>query len=76
MLSGFALARCIFIRISMTLSYMGDDLPPHPNVVIKLSLCLCMYYEMNVDDDKYLYHKLFDYTCMISTGYKPGMLST
>jgi hypothetical protein len=38
MLSGFALARCIFIQISMTLSDMSDDLPPHPNIVNELHL--------------------------------------
>jgi hypothetical protein len=38
MLSGFAHARCILIRISVTLSDMSDDLPPHPNVVIELHL--------------------------------------
>jgi hypothetical protein len=55
---------------------MSDDLLPYPNIVIKLSLCLCMYYEMNVDDDKYLYDKLFYYTYMISIACKPMMLST
>jgi hypothetical protein len=49
---------------------MSDGLPPHPNVVIKLSLCLYMYYEMNVDDDKYLYQMLFDNTCMLRIGCK------
>jgi hypothetical protein len=76
MLSGFFFVRCILSRISTTLSDMSDDLPPHPNIVIKLSLCLYMYYEMNVDDDNYLYHKLIDYTCMLSIGCKPMMLST
>jgi hypothetical protein len=60
----------------MTLSDMSDDLPPHPNVVIKLSLCLYMYYEMNVDDDKYLYQMLFDNTCMLRIGCKPMILVT
>jgi hypothetical protein len=55
---------------------MTDDLPPHPNIVIKLPLCLYMYYEMNDDDDKYLYHKLLDYTCMLSIGCKPMILIT
>jgi hypothetical protein len=75
MLSGFALAGCILIQISVTLSNMSDDLPPHPNVVIELSLCLYMYYEMDVDDDNYLYHKFIDNTCMLSIGCKPMMLS-
>jgi hypothetical protein len=35
-----------------------------------------MYIEIDVDDNNYLYHKLIDYTCMLSTGYKPMMLST
>jgi hypothetical protein len=74
-LSGF-FVRCILIRISATLSDMSDDLPPHPNVVIKLHLCLYMYYEMNVVDDKYLYQILIAYTCMLSIGCKPIMLST
>jgi hypothetical protein len=60
----------------VTLLDMSDDLPPHPNIVIKLSLCLFMYYEMDVDDKNYLYHKLIDYSCMISIGCKPMMLST
>jgi hypothetical protein len=75
-LSGFSLTRCILICISMTLSNMSDDLPPHPNVVIKLSLCLHMYYEIDVDDEKYLYQKLFNYTCMLSIGCKPMILIT
>jgi hypothetical protein len=33
-------------------------------------------YEMYVDHDNYLYHKLIDNTCMISIGCKPMMLST
>jgi hypothetical protein len=60
----------------VTLLDTSDDLPPHPNIVIKLSLCLFMYYEMDVDDKNYLYHKLIDYSCMISIGCKPMMLST
>jgi hypothetical protein len=75
-LSGFFLARCIWIRISATLLDMSDDLPPHPNVVIKIHLCLYMSYEMDVDDDNYLYHKLINNTCMLSIGCKPMMLST
>jgi hypothetical protein len=47
-LSGFPL-QGILIRISMILSDMSGDLPPRPNVVIKLSLCLHMYYEIDVD---------------------------
>jgi hypothetical protein len=35
-----------------------------------------MYYEMDVDDDNYLYHKLIDYTCMLSIGCKPMLFST
>jgi hypothetical protein len=26
-------------------------LPPHPNIVIELSLCLYMSYEIDIDDD-------------------------
>jgi hypothetical protein len=55
---------------------MSDDLPPQPNIVIKLHLCLYKAYEMNVDDDNYSYHKLIDYTCMLSIGSKPMMLNT
>jgi hypothetical protein len=35
-----------------------------------------MYYELNVDDDNYLYHKLFRYTCMLRIGCTPMMLIT
>jgi hypothetical protein len=55
---------------------MSDDLLPHPNVVIELHLCLYMAYDMNVGDDNYSCHKLIDYSCMLSIGYKPMMLST
>jgi hypothetical protein len=75
-LSDFVLARCILIRISVTLSDMSNDLLPHPNIVIELHLCLYMSYEMDVDDDNYLYQLLFDNTCMLSIGCKPMMLST
>jgi hypothetical protein len=27
-----------------------------------------MYYELDVDDDNYLYQILFDYTCMLRIG--------
>jgi hypothetical protein len=60
----------------MTLSDMSDDLLSHSNVVIELHLCLYMAYEMNVDDDNYSYHKLIDYTCTLSIGCNPMMLST
>jgi hypothetical protein len=53
---------------------MSDDLPPHPNIVIELHLCLYMSYEIDVDDDNYLYHNLIDYTCMISIGCKPMIM--
>jgi hypothetical protein len=75
-LSGFTLVGCILIQISVTLSDMSDDLPPHPNIVIELHLCLYMSYEIDVDADNYLYHKLIDYTCMLNIGCKPMMLST
>jgi hypothetical protein len=55
---------------------MSGDLLPHPNVVIELHLCLYMSYEIGVDDDNYLYHKLVDYTCMISIGCKPMIMIT
>jgi hypothetical protein len=64
------------IRISATLSDMSGDLPPHPNIVIELHLCLYMSYGIGVDDDNYLYHKLVDYTCMISIGCKPMIMIT
>jgi hypothetical protein len=35
-----------------------------------------MYYEMDVDDDKYLYQILFDYTCMHIIGCKRMILIT
>jgi hypothetical protein len=35
-----------------------------------------MAYEMDVDDDNYLYRVLFDNTCMLSIGCKSMMLST
>jgi hypothetical protein len=35
-----------------------------------------MYIEIDVDDDKYLYHKLFDYTCILSISYKHMILIT
>jgi hypothetical protein len=35
-----------------------------------------MYLEIDVNDDNYLYQLLFDYTCMLSVGCKPMMLST
>jgi hypothetical protein len=76
MLSSFAHARCILIRISVTLSDASDDLTPHPSIVIELHLCLSMYYEMNVADDSYLYHKLIDYTYMLRIGCKPSILIT
>jgi hypothetical protein len=59
----------------MTLSDISDDLPLHPNVVIELHLCLYMSYGMDVDDN-YLYQILIGYTCMLSIGRKPMMLST
>jgi hypothetical protein len=34
-----------------------------------------MYYEMDIDDDNYLYQMLFDNICMLSLGCKPMMLS-
>jgi hypothetical protein len=35
-----------------------------------------MYIENNVNDNNYLYHKLIDYTYMLSVGWKPMMLIT
>jgi hypothetical protein len=64
------------IRISVTLSDMSDDLSPHPNVVIKLSLCFHMYHEIDVDDKSYLYQKLINYNCMFRIGCKPMILIT
>jgi hypothetical protein len=60
----------MLIRISITLSDMSDDLLPHPNIVIKFSLSLYMYHEIDVDDKSYLYQKLIDYTCMLRIGCK------
>jgi hypothetical protein len=60
----------------MTLSNMSDDLPPHPNIVIEPNLCLYMSYEIDVEDDNYLYHMLIDYTCMFSIRCKPMIIIT
>jgi hypothetical protein len=30
-----------------------------------------MSYEIDVDDDNYLYHKLIEYTCMLRICFKP-----
>jgi hypothetical protein len=35
-----------------------------------------MSYEIDVDDDKFLYHKLIDYTCMFSISCKHVTLIT
>jgi hypothetical protein len=35
-----------------------------------------MYYEMDVDDDNYLYQILFGYTYMLSISYKHMILIT
>jgi hypothetical protein len=35
-----------------------------------------MYFEIDVDDDNYLYRKLFDITCMLSMCCKHMMLIT
>jgi hypothetical protein len=35
-----------------------------------------MYYEIDVDDDNYLYQIFFGNTCMLSIGCKPMTLST
>jgi hypothetical protein len=35
-----------------------------------------MSYEIDVDDDNHLYHKVIDYTCMISIGCKPMIMIT
>jgi hypothetical protein len=35
-----------------------------------------MSYEIDVDDDNYLYHKLNDYTCMLSISCKHMILIT
>jgi hypothetical protein len=55
---------------------MSDDLSPHPNIVIELHLCLYMSYDIDVDDDNYLYHKLIDYTCMLGIRCKHIILIT
>jgi hypothetical protein len=55
---------------------MSDDLPPHLNIVIKLSLWLHMYYEIDVNGNKYLYLMLIDYHCMFRIGCKPVILIT
>jgi hypothetical protein len=55
---------------------MSDDLPPHSNIVIELHLCLYVSYEIDVEDDNYLYHKLIDYTCMVSISCKHMILIT
>jgi hypothetical protein len=35
-----------------------------------------MYFAIDVDDKKYLYHKVFDYTCMLSIGCTPMIIIT
>jgi hypothetical protein len=55
---------------------MGDGLilvSKHSNCT---SFMIHLAYEMDVEDENYLYHKWIDNTCMISIGYKPLMLST
>jgi hypothetical protein len=41
--------KMLSIRISMPLLDMSDGLPPHPNVVMKLSKLLHLLYEDDVD---------------------------
>jgi hypothetical protein len=54
----------------------GDDLIPVSKRSNSTSLMIHLAYEMYVDHDNYLYHKLIENTCMISIGCKPMMLST
>jgi hypothetical protein len=76
MLLGCYLARCTLIQISVTPSDMGDGLIPVSKHNNETSFMIHMYYEMDVDYDNYLYHKLIDNTCMLSISCKPMMLST
>jgi hypothetical protein len=55
---------------------MGDACSLQLNVVIELYLYLYMSYEIDVEDDNYLYHRLIDYTCRFSIGCKPIMITT
>jgi hypothetical protein len=66
----------MLIRISVTSSDMSDGLIPVLERSNWTLFMIHMYIEIDVDDDKYLYHKLFDYTCMLSISYKHMILIT
>jgi hypothetical protein len=55
---------------------MGDGLIPVSKCSNWISFMIHMYYGMNVDDDNYLYQKLFDNTCMFSIGCTPMIIIT
>jgi hypothetical protein len=54
---------------------MGDGLILVSKRSNYTSFMFGMFYEMDIDDDNYLYQMLFDNTCMFSIGCKPMMLS-
>jgi hypothetical protein len=66
----------MLIRIFATSSDMSDGLIPVLERSNWTLFMIHMYIEIDVDDDKYLYHKLFDYTCMLSISYKHMILIT
>jgi hypothetical protein len=55
---------------------MGDGSIPMSEHSNRTSFMIHMYIEIDVNDDNYLYHKLIDYTCMLSIGCKPIILIT
>jgi hypothetical protein len=60
----------------MTPLDMGDGLIPMSKCSNLTSFMIHMAYNMDIDDDNYLYQMLFDNTCMLCVGCKPMMLST
>jgi hypothetical protein len=53
------------IWISMTPSVIGDGLIPVLEYSNWTSLMIHLYFEIDIDDDNYLYQLLFDNTCMM-----------
>jgi hypothetical protein len=76
MLSGFSLARCISIQISVTPSDLGVGLIPVSERSNQTSFMIHMYIEIDVEDRNYLYQILIGYTCMLRICCKPMMFIT
>jgi hypothetical protein len=76
----YPLQGVLLIRISTTSSEMGDGLltaSKHSNITfIMLYLCHKMDVDYLVVEEMVNISKLFDYTCMFSTGCKPIMITT